>query len=59
MGALVGSFRQFGLFGPPYEVLGPGMPGVAGVARLRIRLIQTGEETECAVERVLADLDHA
>ena len=55
MGVLVGSFRRFGLFGPPYEVLGPGTPGHTGEQRLRIRLIETGEEADYGVEHILAD----
>ena len=52
MGILVGSFRRFGLFGPPYEVLGP---GASGEQRMRVRLIESGEETEYGIEHILAD----
>lgn len=55
MGILVGSFRRFGQFGPPYEVVGPGTPGKAGEARMRIRLLETGEEAEYGVEHILTD----
>ena len=55
MGTLVGTFRRFGQFGPSYEVLGPGSPGKAGEPRLRVRLIETGEEAEHGVEHVLSD----
>lgn len=55
MGVLVGAFRRFGLSGPPYEVLGPAMPGKAGEPRMRVRLIETGEEAEYGVEHILAD----
>lgn len=52
MGILVGSFRRFGLFGPPYEVLGP---GTSGDGKMRVRLLESGEETEYSVEHILAD----
>ena len=55
MSILIGTFRRFGQFGPPYEVLGPGTAGRSGEARMRIRLIETGEEAEYGVEHVLAD----
>lgn len=55
MGVLIGSFRRFGLFGPPYEVLGPGSADEAAKPKLRIRLLETGEETEYGVEYILAD----
>ncbi len=55
MGVLVGSLRRFGLVGPPYEVLGPASPGAAGEPRMRIRLLESGEEAEYAVEHILAD----
>ena len=55
MGTLVGSFRRFGLFGPPYEVLGPAAPGDGGEARVRIRLLESGEEAEHVLAQVFAD----
>lgn len=55
MGVLIGSLRRFGLVGPPYEVLGPATPGIGGQPRMRIRLLESGEETDYAVEYILAD----
>ena len=55
MGVLVGSFRRFGLFGPAYEVLGPGTPSGSGEQRMRIRLIESGEEADYRVEDILTD----
>ena len=52
MGTLVGSFRRFGLVGPPYEVLGTAAPGDA---RMHIRLIESGEETDYALAQLLSD----
>ena len=55
MGTLVGTVHRFGQFGPPYEVMGPGQPGPAGEPRMRVRLIETGEEAEYGVEHILLD----
>ena len=55
MGILTGTFRRFGLVGPPYEVLGPGTPGTAGEPRMRVRLLESGEEAEYGVEHILGD----
>ena len=55
MGTLVGTFRRFGQFGPAYEVLARGNDGRDGEPRLRIRLIETGEEAEHAVRHALTD----
>lgn len=55
MGVLVGTFRRFGLFGPTYEVLGAGSVGPAGEPRLHIRVVQSGEELDYGVERIIAD----
>ena len=52
MDVLAGTFRRFGLFGPPYEVLGP---GASGDQRMRVRLLESGEEIEYGVEHILAD----
>ena len=55
MGILVGTFRRFGLFGPTYEVLGAGTPGASGEARLRVRVLESGEELDYGLERIVAD----
>ncbi len=55
MGTLVGTFHRFGLVGPPYEVLGPAAPGTAGEPRMRIRLLESGEETDYALAQLLLD----
>lgn len=55
MGTLVGTFRRFGLYGPPYEVLGPAAAMAAGEPRMRIRLIESGEETDYALAQLLLD----
>ena len=55
MGMLVGTFRRFGLVGPPYEVLGPSPPGEGGEPRMRIRLLESAEETDYALRQLLLD----
>ena len=55
MGVLVGSFRRFGLEGPPYEVLGSAATGADGRARMRVRLLESGEELDYPVEDLVAD----
>ena len=55
MGVLVGTFRRFGLFGSTYEVLGAGSPGLSGEMRLRVRVLESGEELDYGVERIIAD----
>ena len=55
MGTLVGTFRRFGLVGPPYEVLGPSATGRSGEPRMRIRLLESGEETDYALAQLLLD----
>ncbi len=55
LGVLIGSLRRFGLVGPPYEVLGPAEPGWRGEPRMRIRLLESGKETDYAVASILAD----
>ncbi len=55
MGVLIGTFRRFGQFGPPYEVLGPGSSDKSGKPRMRVRLIETGEEAEYGVGHILTD----
>jgi hypothetical protein len=55
MGTLVGTIRRFGLVGPPYEILGTAKAGEAGEPRMRIRLLESGEETDYAPAQLLAD----
>ena len=55
MGSLVGSIRRFGLVGPSYEVLGPASLQEEHGARMRIRLVESGEETDYSLAQLLAD----
>lgn len=55
MGVLIGSFRRFGLAGPPYEVLGPAVLRDDGRPRMRVRVLESGEELDYPVEDLVAD----
>ena len=55
MGTLTGTVRRFGLVGPPYEVLGPAPTGEGAQPRMRIKLIESGEETDYPLDQLLAD----
>jgi hypothetical protein len=50
----VGAIKQFGEFGPEYQVLGSA-PSEDGKARVRIVLIRTGEETTYGLDAMLSD----
>ena len=50
----VGVVKQFGPYGPEYEVLGLAAPA-DGKQRVRIVLVRTGEETTYGYEAMMAD----
>ena len=52
---LIGSIRRFGLEGPPYEVLGPAAAADNGQARMMIRLLESGEKVDYALDAILND----
>jgi hypothetical protein len=55
MSTLVGSIRRFGLEGPAYQVLGVA-PAISDArARMRIRVLESGEELDYPVEDLVAD----
>jgi hypothetical protein len=55
MGVLIGSIRRFGLEGPPYEVIGPAAPSDNGQPRMMIRLLESGEDVDYALDAILND----
>ena len=55
MSALIGSLRRFGLVGPAYEVVGPAPASPTGEARMRIRLVESGEDVEYPLAAILSD----
>jgi hypothetical protein len=50
----VGVIKQFGPYGPEYEVLGPAAPE-NGEEMVNIVIVRTGEELTYQLEAVLAD----
>ncbi len=52
--ALLGTWRRFGPTGPVYEIIGFGRPG-KGVKTMRIRVVESGEETDYKLTDILAD----
>ena len=55
MGALVHSVRRFGLEGPMYEVIGIASRQDAEEPRVRIVVVESGEELDYPVTDLLAD----
>jgi hypothetical protein len=55
MSILIGSIRRFGLEGPPYEVIGPAAPSSTDEARMIIRLLESGEEVDYALDAIIND----
>ena len=53
--ALLGAFRTFGDLGPAYQVVEPVRQLADGDWLMRVRLLETGEETEYRYTHVLAD----
>lgn len=47
---IVGTWRRFGVEGPVYQVINK-----AGVGKVHIRVVETGEELDYLVERALRD----
>ncbi len=55
MSVLVGTVRTFGASGPPYVVLGPAEPSVAGEPQMRIHLLESNEDVEYEVAQLVND----
>lgn len=52
---LVGTWRRFGLVGPVYEVIGTGRKLSGERSMMKIRVLESGEETEYPLDDVLDD----
>lgn len=52
---LVGTWRRFGLAGPVYEVIGTGRKLLGGKPSVKIRVLESGEETDYPLDAVLDD----
>jgi hypothetical protein len=53
--ALVGTFRRFGPFGPPYEIIGIGAEEPRGDRWMRIRVLESGELIDYKFSDILDD----
>lgn len=52
---LLGVFKTFGEFGPPYQVVEPVCQLADGDWMMRVRLLESGEEVEYRYTHVLDD----
>ena len=52
---VVGSWRRFGVVGPVYQVIGEGSGLPNGDRLMRIRVVETGEELDYQLTKVLDD----
>jgi len=53
--ALLGTWRRFGPIGPTYEIVGFAHPDDNGNARMRIRVVESGEEVDYRLTEILDD----
>ncbi len=56
---LRGRYRRFGRVGPAYEVLGVARELPDGDTMLRVRILETGEETEYRMSHAAEDPEEA
>jgi hypothetical protein len=52
---LIGTWRRFGVFGPVYEIIGAGAALAGGDQRMRVRVVETGEELDYRLAEILDD----
>ena len=52
---LVGAFRRLGPTGPTYQILDAGAKAHASMPTMKIRIIESGEELDYRVDRILKD----
>lgn len=52
---LVGTWRRFGAIGPVYEIISAGTELADGDRRMRIRVVETGEEVDYRLAEILDD----
>ncbi len=53
--SLIGSWRRFGAVGPVYEIVGVTEPKAADRPRMRVRVLETGEELDYPLAEILDD----
>jgi Family of unknown function (DUF5397) len=52
---LVGTWRRFGMAGPVYEIISAGEELPGGDRRMRVRVVETGEELDYRLAEILDD----
>ena len=52
---LIGTWRRFGAVGPVYEIIGSGDELPGGDRRMRVRVVETGEELDYRHAEILDD----
>ena len=52
---LIGTWRRFGVMGPVYEIVGTGKPLTDGDRVMKIRVLESGEETDYRLSELLED----
>jgi hypothetical protein len=53
--SLIGTWRRFGLVGPVYEIIGLGKDLPDHERRMRVRVVETGEELDYRLADILDD----
>jgi len=53
--ALIGTWRRFGALGPVYEIIGPAGINAASQPTIRVRVLESGEETDYSLDQLRAD----
>lgn len=53
--ALVGTFRQFGPYGPVYEIIGVGVELPVADQFMQVRVVESGEELDYRFTDILDD----
>jgi len=52
---LVGTWRRFGVCGPVYEIVDEGNELPEGDKEMKIRIVETGEELEYKLSKIMDD----
>ena len=52
---LIGTWRRFGSVGPVYEIIGIGDELSGGDRLMRVRVVETDEEVDCRLAKILDD----
>ncbi len=52
---IVGTWRRFGSLGPVCQVLSAAAPSANGDRRMRIRVLESGEELDYSLDKIASD----